>query len=133
MCNRVCRTRDNARSRRRGNCGRGREHGLGPYPLDGDRCGYRMDNGEIHDSMLRNALGDAVLGEHSGWHTENLIKNAGFSREERDQWAAITTRFRRGITSGTFRRGNCQPLKEKSGDIRFDKDEPHGGIHPWRR
>jgi hypothetical protein len=88
---------------------------------------------EIHDSMLRNALGDAVLGEHSGWHTENLIKNAGFSREERDQWAAITTTFRRGITSGMFRRGNCQSLKEKSGDIRFDKDEPHGGIHPWRR
>jgi fructosamine-3-kinase len=108
MCNRVCRTRDNARSRDAAIAGEVES----------------TDLARIHLT----ATGAAI-----GWHTENLIKNAGFSREERDQWAAITTTFRRGITSGTFRRGNCQPLKEKSGDIRFDKDEPHGGIHPWRR
>ena len=44
-----------------------------PYLLDGGRWGYRMGNAQIHDSLLRDGLNDAFSGEHSGWHTEDLV------------------------------------------------------------
>ncbi len=58
-----------------------------PYLLDGGRWGYRMGPAEIFDSMLRDGLEDAFSGQHSGWHTEDLVKSAGLSREQQDQWA----------------------------------------------
>src|SRR5690349_5175081 len=59
-----------------------------PYLLDGGRWGYRMGAAEIHDSMLRDGLNDAFSGEHSGWHTEDLVTKAQLSREAQDRWAA---------------------------------------------
>jgi acetyl-CoA C-acetyltransferase len=59
-----------------------------PYLLDGGRWGYRMGSAEIHDSMLRDGLNDAFSGEHSGWHTEDLVTKAQLSRETQDRWAA---------------------------------------------
>ena len=58
-----------------------------PYLLDGGRWGYRMGPAEIHDSMLRDGLNDAFSGEHSGWHTEDLVTHAQLTRERQDRWA----------------------------------------------
>src|SRR5215469_17642846 len=58
-----------------------------PYLLDGGRWGYRMGNAEIHDSMLRDGLVDAFSGQHSGWHTEDLVTRAALTRAEQDNWA----------------------------------------------
>ena len=58
-----------------------------PYLLDGGRHGYRMGNAEIHDSMLRDGLVDAFSGEHSGWHTEDLVTQLDITREAQDRWA----------------------------------------------
>jgi acetyl-CoA C-acetyltransferase len=58
-----------------------------PYLMDGGRWGYRMGPAEIHDSMLRDGLNDAFSGEHSGWHTEDLVTRAQISREAQDRWA----------------------------------------------
>src|SRR6266540_1871499 len=44
-----------------------------PYLMDGGRWGYRMGPAEILDSMLTDGLNDAFSGEHSGWHTEDLV------------------------------------------------------------
>ncbi len=52
-----------------------------PYLLDGGRWGSRMGSAEIHDSMLRDGLSDAFSGEHSGWHTEDLVAQAQLNRE----------------------------------------------------
>ncbi|SAL57157.1 thiolase family protein [Caballeronia humi] len=58
-----------------------------PYLLDGGRHGYRMGNAQIHDSMLRDGLVDAFSGEHSGWHTEDLVTQLDITREAQDRWA----------------------------------------------
>jgi acetyl-CoA C-acetyltransferase len=96
-----------------------------PYLLDGGRRGYRMGNAEIHDSMLRDGLVDAFSGEHSGWHTEDLVKKAGLSREEQDQWAARSQqRFVAAQQVGHFAEEIAAVvLKGKKSDIRFDTDE----------
>src|ERR1700694_2218858 len=44
-----------------------------PYLIAGGRWGYRMGDAQIYDSMLRDGLNDAFSGEHSGWHTEDLV------------------------------------------------------------
>lgn len=96
-----------------------------PFLLDGGRWGYRMGNAEIHDSMLRDGLNDAFSGEHSGWHTEDLVKKAGLSREEQDQWAVRSQqRFVAAQQAGHFAEEIAAiVLKGKKGEIRFDKDE----------
>ena len=58
-----------------------------PYLLDGGRRGYRMGNAQIYDSMLRDGLVDAFSGEHSGWHTEDLVAKLDITREAQDRWA----------------------------------------------
>jgi acetyl-CoA C-acetyltransferase len=74
-----------------------------PYLLDGGRWGYRMGAAEIHDSMLRDGLNDAFSGEHSGWHTEDLVTKAQLSRETQDRWAARSQlRFAAAQEAGHF-------------------------------
>jgi acetyl-CoA C-acetyltransferase len=75
-----------------------------PYLLDGGRWGYRMGNAEIHDSMLRDGLVDAFSGEHSGWHTEDLVTKVQLTREEQDRFAARSQqRFAAAQAAGRFR------------------------------
>lgn len=74
-----------------------------PYLLDQGRWGYRMGSAEIHDSMLRDGLVDAFSGEHSGWHTEDLVTRFGLSREAQDRWAARSQqRFAAAAAAGHF-------------------------------
>ncbi len=96
-----------------------------PYLLEGGRWGYRMGNAEVHDSMLRDGLNDAFSGEHSGWHTEDLVKKAGLSREEQDQWAARSQRrFAAAQEAGHFTAEiTAIMLKGKKSEILFEKDE----------
>lgn len=58
---------------------------LAPYLIPNARWGYRMGNAQILDSMLQDGLVDAFSGEHSGWHTEDLVARYGISREEQDR------------------------------------------------
>ena len=58
-----------------------------PYLLPSGRWGQRMGNAEIYDSMLRDGLNDAFSGEHSGWHTEDLVTRNKIAREDQDRWA----------------------------------------------
>lgn len=55
---------------------------MAPYLLSGGRWGYRMGDGQIYDSMLRDGLNDASSGQHSGWHTEDLVGKYQISRED---------------------------------------------------
>ncbi len=61
-----------------------------PYLLSGGRWGYRMGHAQIYDSMLHDGLNDAFSGEHSGWHTEDLVAKYQISRESQDAWALRT-------------------------------------------
>lgn len=96
-----------------------------PYLLDGGRWGYRMGNAEIHDSMLRDGLVDAFSGEHSGWHTEDLVTKAGLTREEQDRFAARSQqRFVAAQAAGRFREEIVGvEVKGRKGVEVFDIDE----------
>src|SRR5436853_1726982 len=75
-----------------------------PYLMAGGRWGYRMGDAQIYDSMLRDGLNDAFSGEHSGWHTEDLVSCHRTTREEQDRWAARSQhRFSAAQVAGKFR------------------------------
>jgi len=75
-----------------------------PYLLAQGRWGYRLGHGQIFDAMLSDGLHDAFSGEHSGWHTEDLVQHYGISREEQDQWAQRSQqRFTNAQAAGLFR------------------------------
>ncbi len=58
-----------------------------PYLLPNGRWGMRMGDGHVVDSMLLDGLNDAFSGEHSGWHTEDLVTKLQISRVDQDAWA----------------------------------------------
>lgn len=74
-----------------------------PYlELDG-RWGHRMGPATLQDAMLYDGLNDAFSGEHSGWHTEDLVAKFGISREAQDRWALRTQhRFAAAQAAGSF-------------------------------
>jgi acetyl-CoA C-acetyltransferase len=60
---------------------------LAPYLIARGRWGYRMGDGQLYDSMLRDGLNDAFSDEASGWHTEDLVREFQVGRDAQDQWA----------------------------------------------
>lgn len=96
-----------------------------PYLVANGRWGYRMGDGKLYDSMLRDGLNDAFSGEHSGWHTEDLVKDFGISRQEQDAWALRSQqRFAESQRAGKFDM-EITPVKVTSGrsTTLFDTDE----------
>jgi acetyl-CoA C-acetyltransferase len=96
-----------------------------PYLLDKGRWGYRMGNAQIYDSALYDGLLDAFSGEHSGWHTEDLVTKLSITREAQDRWAARShQRFAAAQKRGAFEAElvavEVQGRKET---IRFINDE----------
>jgi acetyl-CoA C-acetyltransferase len=76
-----------------------------PYLMAGGRWGYRMGDAQIYDSMLRDGLNDAFSGEHSGWHTEDLVARNKITREDQDRWAERSQqRFAAAQAAGRFTR-----------------------------
>ncbi|SEN99341.1 acetyl-CoA C-acetyltransferase [Paracoccus alcaliphilus] len=74
-----------------------------PYLVEGGRWGYRMGPGQILDSMLTDGLNDAFSGEHSGWHTEDLVTQLQITREAQDAFAARSQqRFAAARDAGHF-------------------------------
>ncbi len=96
-----------------------------PYLLSNGRWGYRMGNSQIYDSMLRDGLNDAFSGEHSGWHTEDLVTKHQISREDQDRWAARSQqRFSAAQAEGRFDEEIVAvEIKGRKGAELFSKDE----------
>jgi acetyl-CoA C-acetyltransferase len=96
-----------------------------PYLMAGGRWGYRMGDAQIHDSMLRDGLNDAFSGQHSGWHTEDLVAKFQIARDAQDAWALRTQqRFGAAQAAGRFD-AEIVPLEVAGpkGPIMFQKDE----------
>ncbi len=96
-----------------------------PYVMAGGRWGYRMGDAQIYDSMLRDGLNDAFSGEHSGWHTEDLVTKYRVTREDQDRWAARSQqRFSAAQQAGKFKDEIVAiELASRKGPVSFDKDE----------
>ncbi len=74
-----------------------------PYLMEGGRWGHRMGPAQILDSMLTDGLNDAFSGEHSGWHTEDLVTKLQITRTEQDSFAARSQqRFAAAREAGRF-------------------------------
>ncbi len=74
-----------------------------PYLLPQGRWGARMGDVTLFDSMLLDGLNDAFSGQHSGWHTEDLVAKCGISREDQDRWALRSQqRFAQAQDAGFF-------------------------------
>jgi acetyl-CoA C-acetyltransferase len=96
-----------------------------PYLMASGRWGYRMGDAEIYDSMLRDGLNDAFSGEHSGWHTEELVTKYQISREDQDRWAARSQqRFSAAQAAGKFDAEIVAvEMKGRKGPELFARDE----------
>ena len=96
-----------------------------PYLMGGGRWGYRLGNAEIYDSMLRDGLNDAFSDQHSGWHTEDLVKSRQITREDQDRWAERSQkRFAAAQAAGKFTE-EIVPVElcERNKPDSFEKDE----------
>ncbi|MDX2258796.1 MAG: acetyl-CoA C-acetyltransferase [Hyphomicrobiaceae bacterium] len=96
-----------------------------PYLMYGGRWGYRMGNAQIYDAMLQDGLNDAFSGEHSGWHTEDLVTKYQITRGAQDAWALRSQqRFSAAQAAGKFD-AEITPVmvKSRKGPQPFAKDE----------
>lgn len=74
-----------------------------PYLFSQGRWGARMGDTSLFDSMLMDGLNDAFSGQHSGWHAEDLVAQAGITREDQDRWALRSQqRFSQAQSAGKF-------------------------------
>jgi acetyl-CoA C-acetyltransferase len=96
-----------------------------PYLVGRGRWGYRLGDGQLYDSVLRDGLNDAFSGEHSGWHTEDLVEKYQVTREAQDQWALRSQqRFARAQSAGHFQSQIAAvQVPGKKGPTPFDQDE----------
>jgi acetyl-CoA C-acetyltransferase len=96
-----------------------------PYFVGRGRWGYRLGNGQLYDSVLRDGLNDAFSGEHSGWHTEDLVEKYQVTREAQDQWALRSQqRFAHAQSAGHFKSQIAAvQVPGKKGPTPFVEDE----------
>ncbi len=58
-----------------------------PYLLPKARSGYRLGNGEVVDSMVKDGLWDVYNDIHMGSCAESCARDFSFKREELDEFA----------------------------------------------
>ncbi|MGO8934215.1 MAG: acetyl-CoA C-acyltransferase [Terracidiphilus sp.] len=98
---------------------------LAPYLVARGRWGYRLGDGQLYDSVLRDGLNDAFSDAHSGWHTEDLVEKYQVTREAQDRWALRSQqRFASAQAAGHFK-AQIVPVEvpSKKETMQFDKDE----------
>jgi len=98
---------------------------LAPYLISRGRWGYRMGDGQLYDSMLRDGLNDAFSDQPSGWHTEDLVQKFQISREAQDQWALRSQqRFAAAQAADKFKGEIIPvPVQGRKGPVTFEADE----------
>lgn len=73
------------------------------YILPKVRTGYRMGDGVLVDTMIKDGLSDAFYGIHMGITAENIVEQFNLSREEQDEFASRSqNKAENAIRSGIF-------------------------------
>jgi acetyl-CoA C-acetyltransferase len=101
------------------------------YALDKARFGYRMNNGALVDTMVKDALWDAFNDYHMGMTAENVAEKYGVTRQMQDEFAAGSQqKCEAAQKAGKFRDEIVPvPIKVKKETTPFDKDEyPRAGV-----
>ena len=96
-----------------------------PYLMSRARWGYRMGDGQLYDSVLRDGLNDAFSDAHSGWHTEDLAEKYQVTREAQDRWALRSQQRFAAAQAADHFNAQIVPVEVpgKKGPTPFDKDE----------
>lgn len=102
-----------------------------PYLLKQTRWGQRLGHGETTDSMVCDGLWDNFYDCHMGMTAENIAEKYNISRQEQDEFAALSQqKAERAIKDGKLK-DEIVPVKikqKKGEDIVFDTDEhPRAG------
>ena len=96
------------------------------YAMPAGRWGARMNNVPMVDMMVNDGLWDAFNGYHMGITAENVAEQWGITREELDEFSAISqNRVEAAIKEGKFK-DEIVPVEipQRKGDpIVFDTDE----------
>jgi len=96
-----------------------------PYLLTNARNGYRLGNGEVVDSMIKDGLWDVYNNIHMGSCAESCAKDFHFTREQLDEFAINS--YKKAIDaqkSGKFIDEIIKvPIKTRSGEVLVDIDE----------
>jgi len=61
-----------------------------PYLLEKARAGYRMGNGELVDSMIKDGLWDVYHNVHMGTCGDRCAEKFGFTRQQEDDFAVAS-------------------------------------------
>ncbi len=102
-----------------------------PYLVQNGRFGYRMGNGALEDSMIRDALTDAFEGIHMGITAENIAEQWGLTRQQLDEFAAWSqNKAEKAIADGKFKEEIFPvEVKVKKKTVVVDTDEgPRAGV-----
>jgi acetyl-CoA C-acetyltransferase len=96
-----------------------------PYLLPNARAGYRLGNGELVDSMVKDGLWDVYNDIHMGSCAESCAKDFNFSREELDEFSINS--YKKAIEaekSGKFKDEIIKvPVKVRREEVLIEKDE----------
>jgi acetyl-CoA C-acetyltransferase len=85
-------------------CGGTESMSNAPYLLNRARSGYKLGDGVLTDSLLRDGLVDAFSDEHMGVTTERLAASYNISREAQDRFAERSQqRYAAAHAAGHFR------------------------------
>lgn len=85
-------------------CGGTESMSNAPYLLNRARAGYKLGDGVLIDSLLRDGLVDAFSDVHMGVTAERLAQKYGISREAQDEFAATSQqRYATTLAAGNFR------------------------------
>ena len=96
-----------------------------PFALTKARSGYRMGDGVLVDTMIRDSLWDVYNNYHMGITAENVAAQYNISREDQDAFALASQKnAAKAIAEGYFK-AEITPvtISSKKGDIIFDTDE----------
>lgn len=96
-----------------------------PYALQKARSGYRMGDGQIVDTMVRDALTDAFEHYHMGITAENVAEKYGITREMQDEFALRSQNLAEKAQKENKFAEEIVPITvpNKKGDIIVDTDE----------
>ncbi len=99
---------------------------MAPYALPAARAGYRLGDGQVVDTLVRDGLWDAFNDYHMGVTAENVAKEAGLSREEQDEFAAASQQKAEAAQQEGRFKDEIVPVvipQRRGDDIVFEVDE----------
>ncbi|MGL6201157.1 MAG: acetyl-CoA C-acetyltransferase [Lachnospiraceae bacterium] len=102
-----------------------------PYALNSARYGYRMNNGELVDTMVHDALWDAFHDYHMGITAENVAEKYDITRAMQDEFAASSQQKYEAAAKALKWQDEIVPVsvKVKKQTVLFDADEfPRSGV-----